>query len=97
MIVSAVAFPLLLAFWAFVGWRVHLEKGIVDPATPLQQLRHAIRRMTWLLGEALTPAIRLAATRIRAWGDAWSKAMADAMTDEERAQMFSIRKGGSSE
>lgn len=69
MIVSLVAFPALLGFWLFVGWRVRVEKGrVLAPSPWLLRLRRAFEEMMIALALALDPILRAAAAAMVEWG-----------------------------
>lgn len=77
MTAAALAFPLVVAFWAFVAWRVRVEQGRVHrPPTTLERLRAAIAAMEGQMGVALGEVCREAARQMSAWAKAYTDHLA---------------------
>lgn len=76
VVVPLIAFPLLLAFWVFVGWRVRVEQGRVLES-PFVRFTQAMRRLELALGVALVPVVRHAVEQMVAWNRALEAATAE--------------------
>lgn len=72
---TLLAFPVLLAFWVFVGWRVRVERGRVHSSLPAHvRLARAFRRLERELGLAFYAIAKETARRMAAFVEAYKAA-----------------------
>lgn len=66
MTAPLIAFPALIAFWLFVGWRVRVERGRVH-RTAREMLHLRFVAMQVALGEAFGPVLQSFAKALAEW------------------------------